>query len=194
MNDLFIPTSHACRLLGITPRNTATLHRLKIPYKKEFTSLLWSRDAIYSELKRRRQLSHPPPGFITMAEVAKKLGRTISYTHSILTKNKIKPSHAVLWNGCAFRNTIIYPLKQIRKLIDHLSFIKNSFPPEGWLEIKDCTEYLSRTPEGVRQLCRAHNVRIKKLRHSKQLYNEDDIVALRKYLRSRRRNTPISAK
>ena len=185
--DLYIPTHAATRLLGLSPRNTKALHHLQIPHKKDFTYLTWSRNAIYAELKRRRQLSHPPPGYLTLSEVADKLGRSIPYTHHILKHHHIKPSYTPIWQHHSYRTTPIYSLKQIRKLLTDIEFAKAAFPPEGWLEINDCVSYLSRTPENVRQLCRLHNIRIKKINHSKYLYNEDDIVQLRKHLRSRRR-------
>ena len=187
MQDLYIPTHAATRMLGLSPRNTKALHRLKIPCQKDFTSLMWSRNAIYAELKRRRQLSHPPPGYLTLSEVAEKLGRSIPYTHHILKRHHIKPSYAPLWLHHTYRTHPIYSLKQIRNLLNEINYIKATFPPEGWLEIKDCVDYLSRTPENVRQLCRLHNIRIKKIHNSKYLYNEDDIIKLRKHLRSRRR-------
>lgn len=189
MQDLYIPTIHATRLLGLSPRNTKALHRLHIPFKRNFTHLSWSRNALYTELKRRRQLSHPPPGYLTLSEVSDKLGRSIPYTHHLLKRHHIKPSYAQLWvpKACAYRKTPIYPTKQINTLINNLDYAKATFPPEGWLEIQDCTSFLSRTPENVRQLCRLHNIRIKKIHHSKYLYNEDDIIALRRHLRSRHR-------
>lgn len=184
--DTYIPTSEALRLLGYAPRSTAPLRRLQIPHKRDFTHYLWSRNAIYAELKRRRLATHPPPGYITLSQVAARFERSLPYTLHILHKYKLYPSHVRLWSHGGFRRTSIYPIKAINKIIAEQSYAKTSFPPEGWLEIKDCTSYLSRTPENVRQLCRLHNVRIKKLRHSKYLYNEDDIVRLRKHLRSRK--------
>lgn len=187
LQDIFLPTADACRLLGHPRADTRILNRLKIPFKKDFTTKLWSRNAIYAELKRRRQASHPPPCFLTLSEVAETLKRSTSYTHHLLTKHKIPPTKIPLFRNNLYRITPVYHKQQINKLIKELQFAKNSFPPEGWLEIQDCTSYLARTPQAVRYLCRKHNIRIKKLHTSKYLYNEDDIIRLRKYLHNRRR-------
>ena len=186
LEDVFIPTSHACRMLGLAPFNSRALHNLRIPCKKDFTSLLWSRNAIYAILKKRRRLSPPPPGFLTLQEAAAKCRRSPSYTHHLFKINNISPSRAPLWNGKTIRNTIIYPICQIKQILDEQAYRKNNFPPEGWLEISDCTSYLNRTSKTVRTLCKKYNVRTLQIHISKKLYNEDDIVSLRRKIRTRR--------
>lgn len=184
MQDLYIPTADAARLLSLTPRNcTGTLHRLKVPCKKDFNTRLWSRNAIYAILKQRRQALHPPPGYIFLADIAACLHRSESYTLHLLQKHHIKPSYTPIWNPNKkrFYKTPIYSLAQKKQLLREISFEKSSFPPEGWLTVNDCASFLSRSPESVRYIAKLYNVRIKKIHHAKQLYNEDDIVHIRKY-------------
>lgn len=183
MEDSFIPTAQACQLLGLAPTNTRALHNLNIPCKKDFTSRIWSNNAIQAILKKRNRFSIPPPGFLTLQEAAAQCKRSLSYTHHLLKLNNIAPSRAPIWNGKTIRTTIVYPITQIKYIIDEQASRKNNFPPEGWLEINDCVAYLHRTPKTVRTLCKKHNVRTLTVHISKKLYNEDDIVAIRRILR-----------
>lgn len=184
MQDLYIPTADAARLLNLTQRYcSGTLHRLRIPYKRDFNTLLWSRNAIYAILKQRRQTLHPPPGYLTITDIAAHLHRSPSYTLHLLQKHHLKPSYTPIWTPEKKRyyKTAIYTRAQFRQLLREISFEKSSYPPEGWLTIQDCASFLSRSPESVRYIAKLHNVRIKKINKSKYLYNEDDIVHIRKY-------------
>lgn len=192
MPELFIPSRDACRLLNLTYPNTRSLHSLGIRSKKDFNERLWSRDDIYAELRRRRLNSHPPSGFLTVADIARKLNRSLAYTYFLLSKSRIKPSYAHIWNGSAYGKTKIYSAAQLRAFLRDMEFKKNSFPPEGWLLMADCASFLNRSPQYLRAyLFPKHKIRIKKLSSSLCLYNEDDIIELRKLLRRRTKKTAI---
>lgn len=181
----FITTKQACRLLGYSTVTADTLRKLNIPSKKILSTTLWDLQAVNAELRRRASLSHPPPGCLTLSEVAEKIGHSTPYTHHFLKKHQIRPTYCTLWRNHATRITPIYTQRQIERLLTKLKQDKYAFPPEGWLTIKDCTSYLNCTAETVRVHVRKNEIRVKKIHNSKQLYNEDDIVQLRKRIRGR---------
>ena len=181
----FLTTKQACRLLGYSSASVSYLRRLKIPSKKILSSRVWSLKAINAELRRRASLSHTPPGCLTLSEVAEKINHTAPYTHHFLKKHNVRPSYCQIWRNHATRTTPIYTQRQIDRLLNKLQEQKYSFPPEGWLTITDCTSYLSVAAETVRKYVRNNKVRAKKIHNSKQLYNEDDIIELRKLIRGR---------
>lgn len=186
MEDVYIPTADACLLLNVSV-NPAILHYHNIPHKKEFTSLYWSRNAIYKLLKERRLASSAPKNYLTTQDVAEKLGRTENVAVYLLKKEKVPCISFRKWNGRCYRNTKIYHVKAVNKLIAKLRFERNSFPPEGWLESKDVTAFLHLSYQQARKVCIANNVRIKAITPHKYLYNEDDVVALRR-ARNRAKN------
>lgn len=182
---MYLTTKQACRLLGYSSVSAEYLRRLKIRSIKILSSYCWNLQDINAELARRKKISHPPPGCLTLSEVAEKISHTSPYTHHFLRKHKITPSYCTLWRNHASRQIPVYHLRQIDKLLNKLQKEKYAFPPEGWLTISDCTSFLNCSAETVRTYVRKGEIRAKKIHHSKQLYNEDDIITLRKKLRGR---------
>ncbi len=184
---MYLTTKQACRALGYSSVSAEYLRRLKIRSIKILHSYCWNLQDINAELARRKKISHPPPGCLTLSEVAEIINHSVPYTHHFLKKHHIAPSFCTLWVNHSARQVRVYRQRQIDKLLNKLQQEKYSFPPEGWLTISDCTSFLNCSAETVRTYVRKNEVRAKKIHTSKQLYNEDDIITLRKKLHGRSR-------
>jgi hypothetical protein len=177
--DIFIPTADACMLLGCSI-NPASLHYHKIPHRKEFTSLYWSRNAIYALLKKRRLATKPPKNYLTAQQAQDFLHVSEQMFSKLIKREKIPCSIASMWVNRGFRAIRVYHIKNIKRLAAKLRFERNSFPPEGWLSINDVADYLHLGTQYARAICKSSRVRVRKIHPRLYLYNEDDVVALRK--------------
>ena len=185
LEDIYIPSADACMLLGVAV-NTQNLHRYKIPHKKEFTSLYWSRNAIYAILKERRILSSVPKGYVDLEGVAEMLKCCIDCAVRQLKKYKVPYILTRMYTNGRYSKRRVYALADVRKMAQKYSFLRSSYPPEGWLTIHDVSDYLHLKDQQCRKLCHQYKVRMKPVTARKYIYNEDDIVALRKTLYRRK--------
>lgn len=183
----YISTFKACNLLGISTSQSGRLARdFKIRFKKDFTSKVWNLDDINAELDRRRRYKKPPEGWLQIDDAAAILGWSPPIARSILLAQGLTPKLQKIWTkGKQYRKIPCWNKRAVQQIAAELRRSNRKHPPEGWLTFNDVRDYLGAGVSRTRTWLRKFKVGYIKGSDRRFFYAEDDVVALRKYMKTR---------
>ena len=190
----YIPTFKACNLLGISTSQSPRLARdFKIRFKKDFTYKVWNLDDINAELERRRRHKKPPDGWLQINDAAEILGWSPPVAKSIMLAHGLTPERFKIWTkGKAYKHVPCWNKRAVQQIAAELRRSKRRHPPEGWLTFNDVRDYLGAGIARTRTWLRKFNVAYIKASDRRFFYSEDDVVALRKHMKTHTaQRTPI---
>lgn len=188
----YIPTFKACNMLGLGLNQSSRLtHDFKIRSKKDFTYKVWNLDDINAELERRRRHKNPPDGWIRMDDAAELIGWSAPVARSIMLAHGLTPELKKIWTkGKKYRMIPCWNARAVRQIAAEIRRSNRKLPPEGWLTFSDVRDYLGAGTARTRTWLRKFKVGYKKVNNRRFFYAEDDVVALRKYMKTHTSQRP----
>lgn len=181
----YIDTFRACNMLGISLAHSYRMNEMKIRSKKNLSYKLWNLDDIQEVLKFRESRKEPPDGWIRVADAARILGWSEPVSRSILLAHGLTPKVFKLWTkGNSFRQIPCWNKNAVYKVKKELDKGNRKHPPEGWLTFADCMDYLGAGKERTHFWLRKFKVGFKRVTNRRFFYAEDDVVALRKKIKT----------
>lgn len=191
----YIDTFKACALLGIPYNQSRRLsHDFGLTAKKEFTSKVWSRPQIEQILAQLREKARPPKGWIQLAEAADILGWSQPVSRSLLLAHGLKPKLFRLWKHKRrqYRQTPCWHKATVQHIATQIRRSHRKHPPEGWLTFSEVMDYLSANKDRARTLIRRYNAGYRKISPRHYFYAEDDIIAIRRFIKTPKHLRPAS--
>lgn len=187
----YIPTFKACNLLHVPLHSSYLLTKIhKVRSRKDFNQKFWNLDDINAIIKVRKAKSRPPKGYITNEEAADLLHRSIGVARAVYLANGLPPTRMKLWCKTRYRSAICWNRKEAMRIARAYNRTNHTLPPEGWLSMSDCKTYLGMNRQKAAYWIKKYGVAKRRINKRRYHYAEDDIVALRRQLKTTLYKTP----
>ena len=187
----YISTFKACNLLDISHHQSWRLSRdFKIRCKKNLSYKVWNMDDLQRILDKRAASKNPPDGWLRIGDAATILGWSEPVARSIMLNRGLTPKLFRLWiKGNRYLNIQCWNKKAVHDIAMELRLENRKHPPEGWLTFADVMDYLGTDKYRTRVWLNKFNVGYKTVGTRRRHYSEDDVVAMRKAIKTTTRTT-----